>query len=187
MYVVTCCRVSRIRQYFSNGFQLSLLFYICSFVSIYIAIEKCIFFMSEIIETPFYHIYYPVKVKKSRIAGKGAYAMQHIPARRKIGDLGGVIITIKEARRLIKNQVVINLVELDNDLALNAADNANNMRFINHSCGPNTYMRVMKNRVEFYALRNIKKGEELTCDYGETHHEGTLPCKCGVKNCRGVI
>jgi len=137
--------------------------------------------------TPAYHIYYPVKVAKSKIAGKGAYALQLIPARKKIGDLGGVIITMKEAMKLIKNLKVINLVELDNDLALNASANPNDMRFINHSCGPNTYLRVMKDRVEFYALRDIKKGEELSCDYGETHHEGKLPCKCGAKNCRGFI
>lgn len=137
--------------------------------------------------TPAYHIYYPVKVAKSKIAGKGAYALQRIPARKKIGDLGGVIITMKEAMKLIKNLKVINLVELDNDLALNASANPNDMRFINHSCGPNTYLRVMKDRVEFYALRDIKKGEELSCDYGETHHDGKLPCKCGAKNCRGFI
>lgn len=143
--------------------------------------------MAKIIITPPYHIYYPVRVAKSKIAGKGAYALQRIPARKKIGDLGGVIISMKEAMKLIKNLKVINLVELDNDLALNASDNPNDMRFINHSCAPNTYLRVMKDRVEFYALKNIKKGEELSCDYGETHHDGKLPCRCGAKNCRGFI
>lgn len=143
--------------------------------------------MSKQPVTPAYHIYYPVKVAKSKIAGKGAYALQDIPPRKKIGDLGGVIITMKEAMKLIRNLEVINMVELDDDLALNASANPNDMRFINHSCNPNTFMRVMKNRVEFYALKRIKKGEELSCDYGETHHEGTLPCKCGAKNCRGFI
>ncbi len=143
--------------------------------------------MPKEITTPEYHIHYPVKVAKSKIAGKGAYAMQRIPARRKIGDLGGVIIPMREAIQMIKDLKVINLVELDNDLALNASANPNDMRFINHCCGPNTYMRVLKKRVEFYALKTIKKGEELSCDYGETHHEGTLPCKCGAKNCRGFI
>ncbi len=143
--------------------------------------------MARKIVTPEYHIHFPVKVTKSRIAGKGAYALQRIPAKRKIGDLGGIIITMKEAMRLIKDLKVINMVELDNKLALNASANPNDMRFINHSCNPNTFMRVMKNRVEFYALRNIKKGEELSCDYGETHHDGKLPCRCGAKNCRGFI
>jgi hypothetical protein len=94
---------------------------------------------------------------------------------------------MKEAMKLIKDLKVINMVELDNDLALNASANPNDIRFINHSCDPNTYMRVMKDRVEFYALKNIRKGQELSCDYGETHHEGTLPCRCGAKNCRGFI
>ncbi len=137
--------------------------------------------------TPNYYINYPVKIAKSKIAGNGAFALQNIPARKKIGDLGGVIITMKEAIKLIKDLKVINLVELDNNLALNASANPNDLRFINHSCGPNTFMRVMKNRVEFYALKNIKKGEELSCDYGETHHEGKLPCQCRAKNCRGFI
>lgn len=139
------------------------------------------------VDTPPYQILYPVRIAKSKIAGNGAYAGQRIPAKKKIGDLGGVIITMKEAMQLIKDQKVVNMVELENDLALNASDNPNDMRFINHSCDPNTFMRVMRNRVEFYALKNIKKGEELSCDYGETHHEGTLPCGCGAKNCRGFI
>lgn len=143
--------------------------------------------MAKQINTPVYKIHYPVKVAKSKIAGKGAYALQHIPARKKIGDLGGVIITMKEAVKLIRDLKVINMVELENDLALNASADPNDMRFINHSCDPNTFMRVRKDRVEFFALKNIKKEEELSCDYGETHHEGTLPCKCGAKNCRGFI
>jgi uncharacterized protein len=143
--------------------------------------------MAKQIITPIYKIHYPVKVAKSKIAGKGAYALQNIPARKKIGDLGGVIITMKEALQLIKDLKVINMVELSDNLALNASANPNDMRFINHSCNPNTFMRVLKKRVEFYALKKIMKGQELSCDYGETHHEGTLPCKCGAKNCRGFI
>lgn len=143
--------------------------------------------MKKPIITPSYHIHYPVRIAKSSIAGKGAFALQRIPAKRKIGDLGGIIITMKEAMQLIKDVKVINMVELENNLALNASANPNDMRFINHSCNPNTFMRVMKNRVEFYALSNIRKGEELSCDYGETHHNRKLPCKCGAKNCRGFI
>lgn len=139
------------------------------------------------ITTPPYRILHPVRVAKSNIAGKGAYAISTIPARQKIGDLGGVIVTMREARKLIRDKKVINLVELDDDLALNASAEPNDLRFINHSCDPNTFMRVLKNRVEFYALRRIRKGEELTCNYGETHHEGTLPCRCGARNCRGFI
>ncbi|HQV06055.1 MAG: SET domain-containing protein [Chitinophagaceae bacterium] len=134
-----------------------------------------------------YNIIYPVTIAKSNIAGKGAYALRNIPRRKKIGDLGGTIISMQEAQKLIRRKKIINLVELDDDKALNAAENPNDLRFINHSCNPNTFMRVLKNRVEFYALKNIRKGEELSCHYGETHHEGQLPCRCGAKNCQGYI
>lgn len=139
--------------------------------------------------TPEYRVFFSVKVAKSQISGQGAYAQQRIPARKKIGDLGGVIITLREARKIVaQTKGVVNMVEFDEgNIALNASVNPNDMRFINHSCDPNTYMRLADRRVEFYALRNIKPGEELTCNYGETHHEGKLPCRCGAKNCKGFI
>lgn len=143
--------------------------------------------MGKKIATPEYCVFYELKVAKSRIAGKGAYASKKIPARRKIGDLGGKIITLREARRLVKEEKVINMVEFGNGYALNASVNSNNLRYINHSCDPNTYMRVTHNRVEFYTLRMIRKNEELTCNYGETHHDGKLPCRCGAKNCKRFI
>lgn len=133
---------------------------------------------------------FPVKIKKSKIAGTGAYTLKAIPARKKIGNMTGQIISYKEAQKRVKKQPgnVLFMVEFDNDdIALDASVNSNELRFINHSCDPNVYMRRAYRQVEYYALRNIKKGEELTCDYGETHHEGTLPCKCGAKNCRGFI
>ncbi len=117
----------------------------------------------------------------------GAYAGEHIPAKKKIGSLGGVIISKKEANRRSKLNESIAIVELWNGKALDATINSNELRYVNHSCGPNSYMRVINNHVEFYALRDIKKNEELTCNYGLTHHEGTLPCKCGAKNCKGFI
>jgi uncharacterized protein len=48
-------------------------------------------------------------------------------------------------------------------------------------------MRVAYDRVEFYSLRKIMAGEELTCDYGPTHHDGKLKCRCGAINCRGFL
>ncbi len=133
---------------------------------------------------------YPVKTAKSKIAGTGAYSMTDIPARKKIGNIDGEIISYREAQRRVKLQPgnVLFMVEFDNDpIALDASVKSNELRHVNHSCGPNTFMRRVYRMVEYYALKKIKKGEELTCDYGETHHEGSLPCKCGAKNCRGFI
>ncbi|RTL59852.1 MAG: SET domain-containing protein [Sphingobacteriales bacterium] len=135
-------------------------------------------------------LHFPIELKKSVIAGTGAYALKAITAKKKIGNMTGEIISYKEAQKRVKKQPgnVLFMVEFDNDdIALDASVNSNELRFINHSCDPNVYMRRAYQKVEYYALRNIKKGEELTCDYGETHHEGTLPCKCGAMNCRGFI
>ena len=37
------------------------------------------------------------------------------------------------------------------------------------------------------ALRSIKRGAELTVDYGETPHKGGMRCGCGAANCRGIL
>jgi hypothetical protein len=133
---------------------------------------------------------YQLAVKKSKIAGMGAYALENIPAKRKLGNMAGQIISYREAQKRVKQQpgAALLMVEFDNDpIALDASVNRNELSYINHSCNPNTYLRRAYKKVEFYSKRAIKKGEELTADYGETHHDGKLPCRCGAKNCRGYI
>lgn len=133
---------------------------------------------------------FKIEVKKSAISGSGAYALEAIAAKKKLGNMAGEIISFREARRRVKAQPegALLMVEFDHEpIALDASKNRNALSYINHSCDPNTYMRRAYQKVEFYSLRKIKKGEELTCDYGETHHDGKLPCKCGAKNCRGFI
>ena len=132
-------------------------------------------------------LYFDVVVGKSKIHGKGLYAKQSIPSRRKIGSLAGSIISTKVARAKAKLNESISIVELWNGKALDASTTNNELRFINHSCQPNTFMRTLGNHVEFYALRSIKPKEELTCNYGPTHHEGKRQCKCGAANCKGFI
>lgn len=132
-------------------------------------------------------IYFDVIPAKSKIDGKGLYAKERIPARRKIGSMAGEIISKKTARQKAKLNKSISIVELWNGKALDASVINNDLRYINHSCQPNTYMRNLGNHVEFYALRSIKTKEELTCNYGPTHHDGTRHCKCGAANCKGFI
>ncbi|MBX7107808.1 MAG: SET domain-containing protein-lysine N-methyltransferase [Chitinophagales bacterium] len=134
-----------------------------------------------------FNVYYELRVAKSGIQGKGAFAITDIPARKKIGDLGGVIISIREARKRVREKKEIAMVELTDKTALDASVASNSLRYINHSCSPNCYIRVTATRVEFYTLRFVKKGEELSADYGVTHHEGKLPCRCGAANCKGFI
>ena len=132
-------------------------------------------------------INFKIESKKSRIDGLGAFAMMKIPSKKKIGNLGGEIINLKEARKRAMQTKRIAMVEFGDGRALDASVNSNELRYINHSCSPNTFMRVCYGRVEFYSLKPIKKGEELTCDYGPTHHDGKLKCSCGSPNCKGYL
>lgn len=55
----------------------------------------------------------------------------------------------------------------------------------NHSCSPNIGIIGLR---KFYALRDIKKGEEITFDYSTTENsDWYCKCKCGNKKCRKFI
>lgn len=67
--------------------------------------------------------------------------------------------------------------------------------YINHSCNPNCITKYYTfKKKDLIALRDIKKGEELTADYsaGSPYGFGTNTvslgnCKCGERNCRENI
>lgn len=130
---------------------------------------------------------YDLKVGASKIDGKGAFARSSIPAKKKIGELVGEIISVRKARQIAKDKKRIAIVELDDKHALCAAEHNNSLRYVNHSCSPNTYMRIFKHHVEFYSLKKINNHDELTCNYGETHHEGKLKCRCNSPDCKGSL
>jgi uncharacterized protein len=131
-------------------------------------------------------IYDALEVRRSAIVGRGLYSGTRIPKGAKIGEFEGEAVGLRESRRRAQGRKIVAIVELDRH-ALDATESKRGFRFINHSCAPNTFMRCTATRAEFYALREIRKGEELTTDYGRSHHEGTLPCRCGARKCRGFI
>lgn len=135
---------------------------------------------------PWREIYDALTVAPSGITGLGLFAGTRIPARAKIGEFEGEVIGLREARRRAKGRRIVAIVELERH-AIDATDTGRGFRFINHSCEPNTYIRCTRDRAEFYALRNIAPGTEITADYGETQHDGKLRCRCGAKRCRGAI
>ena len=131
-------------------------------------------------------IYDALTVGRSRLVGRGLFAGTRIAPRAKIGEFEGEVISIREARRRASGRSIVAIVELE-DFALDATRTGRGFRYINHSCEPNTFMRCTPTRAEFYALRPIRAGEELTVDYGDSHHDGRLPCRCGAARCRGFI
>ncbi len=66
--------------------------------------------------------------------------------------------------------------------------------YMNHSCNPNILVKHKSiAKSSFVAIRDIKKGVELTYDYGVNamdqfdKNDWTLDCKCGSENCRNKI
>ena len=128
-----------------------------------------------------------VTVKRSRIDGFGVFAAERVSASSKLGELTGEAITVAEAKRRAEGRQRIMIVELSASRALDCTRSTDPMRFTNHSCTPNARIQVEAGSVEFFALRDIEIGEEITVGYGATHHEGRLACRCGQVGCNGWL
>ena len=130
---------------------------------------------------------FAVDVRRSPIDGQGAFAAEAIPPRLKIGEIRGESLSVAQARIRATRSERIMIVEISTKKAIDFSHSSDPMRYTNHSCQPNARLTIRGGRVEFYALRDISPGEEITVDYGETHHEGRLPCRCGAPGCRGAL
>ena len=130
---------------------------------------------------------FAVEVRPSAIDGQGAYAAEAIPARLKIGEVRGESLSVRDARIRATRSERIMIVEVSDKKAIDFSKSADPMRYTNHSCQPNARLCIRQGRVEFYALRAIAPGEEITVDYGPTHHEGRLACRCGAPGCAGWL
>ena len=131
------------------------------------------------------------KVKKSNIDKKGLYASKDIKSGVKIIDYVGKLITKKEAQQNSKfdNTRDIYLFNINEKYDLDGEFKWNTARLINHSCNPNCEVEGAGLKLWISSLREIKKGEELTYDYGFGYDADykQFPCKCGSVNCVGYI
>jgi len=133
------------------------------------------------------------RVKKSNIDrnGRGLYATKDIKAGTRIIDYVGKIITKKQTEESEKfdNSKPIYLFDLNSRYDLDGDVSWNTARLINHSCLNNCDYEGKGLKLWVNANRDIKMGEELTCNYGFSYDSDykQFPCKCGSKNCVGYI
>ncbi|MFG6448364.1 SET domain-containing protein [Roseateles sp. BYS180W] len=128
-----------------------------------------------------------LRVGPSAIDGQGVFADEAIAVRQKIGEMRGQTISVSEARRRVRQLARIHIVEISARTAIDASDSDSLLRFVNHSCAPNAVLHIRQGRAEFFALRDIASGEEITCNYGQSHHAGRLRCSCGAAQCVGRL
>lgn len=127
-----------------------------------------------------------LSIKKSAIEGSGCFSTAHFAGRRKIAEYTGEKITNAEANRRAGRRR-LRICAIDNRWSLDGSRGGNGTHYINHSCEPNAYMKILHGHILFMALRDIQPGEEITIDYERTLHSDKKRCYCGAKNCRGTI
>ena len=139
-------------------------------------------------------------VRQSKVHGRGVFAARAIPAGTRIIEYAGTRISAKEAdRRHPTNPddpFHTFFFSLSSGETIDGGTKGNASRWINHSCEPNCEARegTHGKRVYIYSLRDIKKGEELSFDYGlviddelTEELQRDYQCLCGSKKCRGTM
>ena len=131
------------------------------------------------------------KIGYSKINNKGLFAKKDIKKGTKIIDYVGKIILKKETDRNPKfdNNKAIYLFNLNKKYDLDGDFKYNTARLINHSCENNCEVDGVGLKLWIYAIKDIKKNEELTYDYGFSFDKDykDFPCRCGSKKCVGYI
>ena len=131
------------------------------------------------------------KIKKSNIDNKGLVAAKDIKKGIKIIEYKGKLISKKESEENPKfdNSKRIYLFEINKRYDLDGDFNFNKARLINHSCNPNCEVVGTGLKLWIESIKDIKKGEELSYDYGFSFDEDfkDYPCKYNSKNCCGFI
>ena len=137
------------------------------------------------------------EVRRSKIQGRGAFAIKPIRTGQIVDEYWGQRITHEEAdRRYDDNQGRHHtfLFVLDDDTVLDARFGGNDARFINHSCDPNCETEIEDGHIYIKAIKAIAPETELTYDYRFEWQDEYEPddvryyaCRCGSKKCRGTI
>lgn len=117
-----------------------------------------------------------LKVKRTNI-GLGLFAQELIPAKQRIVEFTGPIITTADRNRMGGRY----LFELDDDSAIDGKARSNIARYINHSCRPNAVAYIEGRQVWIWSRRRIQAGEQITIDYGKEYFDQFIKpigCKC---------
>jgi SET domain-containing protein len=123
----------------------------------------------------------PIYTKKNRF-GYGAFASRNIKKGEKICVMAGKKIKPESLHDLVKSgrNLLVDPLQVNDDAFINMKKP---YVLINHSCSPNA---GLKNGTSLFAIKNIKKDDEILYDYSSSWLEG-FECGCGNRNCRKFI
>ncbi|CAI9115344.1 OLC1v1016228C1 [Oldenlandia corymbosa var. corymbosa] len=131
-----------------------------------------------------------LRFQRSKIHDWGLIALEPIEAEDLVIEYVGELIrpSISDIRERHYEKIGIGssyLFRLDDGYVVDATKRGGIARFINHSCEPNCYTKVItvegEKKIFIYAKRHISAGEEITYNYKFPLEEKKIPCNCGSK------
>ncbi len=130
-----------------------------------------------------------VEVRESAIHGKGTFASAFLESDALILEYTGELIDRKTAVERDQPDAPdysCHILQVEDDIFIDARLVEHPAKYINHSCEPNCILSCDKTRAFIQTLRTISPGEELTYDY-EYDATENIKCRCHAARCRGRI
>jgi SET domain-containing protein len=127
-----------------------------------------------------------LRIGHSRIHRWGVYAVERIPAYRKVIEYTGEMVSRKEAKKRGSGKLTY-LFTVDAYWCKDGAVGGSGAELINHCCEPNLRAVILKGHILYMSKRVIRRGEELTVDYNFDKEVERVCCRCGATKCRGTI
>ncbi|XP_029299948.1 histone-lysine N-methyltransferase SETD1B-A isoform X5 [Cottoperca gobio] len=137
-----------------------------------------------------------IRFCRSHIHDWGLFAMEPIAADEMVIEYVGqnirqVIADMREKRYEEEGIGSSYMFRVDHDTIIDATKCGNFARFINHSCNPNCYAKVItvesQKKIVIYSRQPINVNDEITYDYKFPIEDEKIPCLCGAENCRGTL
>jgi len=138
--------------------------------------------------------------RRSHIHGWGLFAKRDIPKYYPVVEYMGEVIRKNVADKREKAYELSGegscyMFRLDLKRIVDATKIGCMARFMNHSCQPNAYAKIVSvdtdqgqdRKIVVFANRDIATGEEITYDYKFPVEDGSLRCTCGAPNCIGRL
>ncbi|KAM7018090.1 histone-lysine N-methyltransferase SETD1B-A-like [Tautogolabrus adspersus] len=137
-----------------------------------------------------------IRFSRSHIHDWGLFAMEPIAADEMVIEYVGqivrqVIADMREQRYEEEGIGSSYLFRVDQDTIIDATKCGNLARFINHSCNPNCYAKIItvnsQKKIVIYSRQQIRVDEEITYDYKFPIEDTKIPCLCEADSCRGSL
>ena len=130
--------------------------------------------------------WFRLEVRPSKIHRWGVFALEPIPARRRVIEYTGEKIDNEEHERRSDDASLLYFFTLSDKWVVDPSVGGSGAEFINHSCDGNMDSFTYGGHIYLSSNRRIEAGEELSYNYN-IQGDYDAECHCGAPNCRGRL